>query len=476
MSPLSSSSLTGPEVLLGGRYRSRRVLKAAAGVETVLAEDTVGAGEFVVVRRAPLAAFGAATAARLQRDATALGRSHGGAAPLLLASGVEDGFFWLAQRFIPGHTLETRLASGPLTVDETLAVAGDVLAQLHDAHELGALHRDVKPASIMLSPEPGIGYATLIDFGLARRAWLDPALHDQALGTARYVSPEQAELLDLPVDERSDLYSLGVVLFECIAGQPPFDAAQLSAVLRQHLVLPAPDLRTAAARVPKAVAEVVERLLRKDPAERYQSATAVLSDVESIASARRDGITDPAVVVGRSDRRTTLADPAFVGRARELGDLVPLLDAAASGLGGLAVVEGESGSGKSRLLDELARRATERGFWVLAGQGVDQGAWRPFELLDGVAAGVVEAAAADPTLAARLRGRLGVFAEPVAGALPRLAPMLATDSDAALPAAYGEARSVSALAAFLDALGASDHPALVVLDDCQWAPTVIARI
>ncbi|MDQ1416846.1 MAG: hypothetical protein QOF81_2459, partial [Acidimicrobiaceae bacterium] len=476
MSPLSSSSLTGPEVLLGGRYRSRRVLKAAAGVETVLAEDTVGAGEFVVVRRAPLAAFGAATAARLQRDATALGRSHGGAAPLLLASGVEDGFFWLAQRFIPGHTLETRLASGPLTVDETLAVASDVLAQLHDAHELGALHRDVKPASIMLSPEPGIGYATLIDFGLARRAWIDPALHDQALGTARYVSPEQAELLDLPVDERSDLYSLGVVLFECIAGQPPFDAAQLSAVLRQHLVLPAPDLRTAAARVPKAVAEVVERLLRKDPAERYQSATAVLSDVESIASARRDGITDPAVVVGRSDRRTTLADPAFVGRARELGDLLPLLDAAASGLGGLAVVEGESGSGKSRLLDELARRATERGFWVLAGQGVDQGAWRPFELLDGVAAGVVEAAAADPTLAARLRGRLGVFAEPVAGALPRLAPMLATDSDAALPAAYGEARSVSALAAFLDALGASDHPALVVLDDCQWAPTVIARI
>ncbi len=320
-----------------------------------------------------------------------------------------------------------------------------------------------------------------MDFGLARSTWLDAGIRDQAVGTARYVSPEQAGLVDLAVDQRSDLYSFGVVLFECLAGKPPFDGAEVGAVLHQHLMMGAPDLRAWGVRVPKAVAEVVNRLLRKDPSERYQSAGAVLTDIEAIAAARRAGIADPPVVVGQSDQRATLTEPAFVGQAQQLASLVTMLDAIDEGHRLLAVVEGESGSGKSRLLEELARLAAERGTWVLRGQGVDQAAQRPFQLLEGVAGGVVDAVAREPSLAARLRERLGVFTDPVAAALPRLVPVLSTDRSAAgpgaiLPEEYGENRSLTALAAFLDALGTADRPALVVLDDCQWAPGVTAKV
>ncbi|MDQ6617212.1 MAG: AAA family ATPase, partial [Actinomycetota bacterium] len=473
VSPASPASIGE---FLPPRYRPVRVLKRTTGLETYLAEDTQAADAPVVVKRAPLATVGSMVVARLQHEAAVLGRLRGVAGPALLASGVEDGYFWLAQRFVPGPTLASRLGTGALSVDEALRVAGEVLAQLSQAHELGVLHRDVKPANIMLAPEPGVGTATLIDFGLARSSWLDPGIRDQAVGTARYVSPEQAGLVDLAVDERSDLYSFGVVLFECLAGRPPFDGADVGSVLRQHLVMTAPDLRTSGVRVPKAVAELVDRLLRKDPWERYQSAAAVLTDIESIASARRAGTADPPVIIGRADSRTTLTEPAFVGRTRELSDLVALLETADEGLGGLAVVEGESGSGKSRLLDELARRAAGRGIWVLRGQGVDQAAQRPFELLDGVAAGVVDAVAATPALAERLRDRLGVMAGPVSAALPRLVKVLAADVDASLPEEYGENRSVAALAAFVDALGTRDRPALIILDDCQWAPGFSARV
>src|SRR5205085_10221249 len=127
--------------------------------------------------------------------------------------------------------------------------------------------------------------------------------------------------LDKDADERSDLYSAGVVLFECLAGRPPFMGESVGEVLWQHMTLRPPELRSLGLAVPRALDEIIQRLLRKDPRDRYQSAEAVLADLVQLCTALDRGIADPPLVVGSSDRRKSLTEPAFVGREAELAVL-----------------------------------------------------------------------------------------------------------------------------------------------------------
>jgi len=116
-----------------------------------------------------------------------------------------------------------------------------VASALDVAHSAGICHRDVKPANIIVGDA---GASALVDFGFARSAHLDASLHDEMVGTIRYLAPESAGLLPMPADERSDLYALGVVLFECLTGRAPFAGPTVRDLLRQHLSAPAPPLHT----------------------------------------------------------------------------------------------------------------------------------------------------------------------------------------------------------------------------------------
>ncbi|TMK86543.1 MAG: ATP-binding protein [Actinobacteria bacterium] len=203
----------------------------------------------------------------------------------------------------------------------------------------------------------------------------------------------------------------------------------------------------------------------------------MLGDVEEIAAAVASGVADPQLVIGQRDRRRTLTEPAFVGRQAELAMLTAELEQAGHGRGGLALVQAESGGGKTRLLDEVAQQAAQRGAWVVRGQALDQAAQRPFQLLEGVAQDLLAAAAADPTLGPVVVERLGDHAVAVAAALPELARLFGHEGDADIgPEHYGEARSLAALPALFDALGSADRPALVLLDDCQWADELTIRL
>src|SRR5262249_31734286 len=159
---------------------------------------------------------------------------------------------------------------------------------------------------------------------------------------------EGAGLLDQEVSERSDLYSLGVVLHECLAGRPPFQGGSVGEVLRQHMTVSPPELRSLGLVIPRVLDEVIQRLLRKDPRDRYQPAQAVAADLAVIAEALERGEPEPALVVGLRDRRRTLTEPAFVGRGQELAALGGELDRALAGQGGLVLLEAESGGGKTR--------------------------------------------------------------------------------------------------------------------------------
>jgi diguanylate cyclase (GGDEF)-like protein/PAS domain S-box-containing protein len=460
--------------VLERRYRLVRAVKTGAGVETFLGED-IRDGRRTIVKTAPASAVSSALQMRLEHEAEVL-RAVAGVGDLPRFGRDED-VVYLIQPFVPGTPLDTRLADGPLLLSDALTTVIDVVRMVETAHDRGVLHRDIKPANVVIDPSTPLRWAVLVDFGLARSSRLDESLRDQAVGTARYIAPEQAGLLDVGVDERADLYSVGALLFECLAGRPPFEGRSVGEVLRQHLSEPPPELRGLGVDVPRAVDAIVQRLLRKDPSDRYQSATAVLADLEEIAAAVASGVADPRVVIGQRDRRNSLTEPAFVGRQAELAMLTAELQQAGHGRGGLALVQADSGGGKTRLLDELAQQAARQGAWVVRGQAVDQAAQRPFQLLEGVAHDLLAAADADPALAAAVTRRLGDHADAVAAALPELAPLVGHAGEGGIgPEAYGEARSLLALPALVDALGSESRPALVLLDDCQWADEVTVRL
>ncbi|HVB26898.1 MAG TPA: AAA family ATPase, partial [Mycobacteriales bacterium] len=465
----------GPLELIGGRFAKQRVLKVAAGVTTLAAVD-ITTGRPVVVKVAASSDVPTGARLRLSHEASVLADVAGPGLVPVLAADEQGGLVYLVMPLLPGESLAVRLARGPLGATGALTIARALLVALATAHEHGVLHRDVKPGNVIIDGDP-VAQVNLVDFGLARSQTLDAPLRDYPVGTARYVSPEQAGLLHREVDERSDLYSLGVLIFECLAGRPPFDEDSVGGLLRAHLTTPPPDLRSLGVALPTALNEIVQRLLRKDPNDRYQSARAALADVEELVQRLADGDPDPLVVVGGRDRRPTLTEPAFVGRTAELAALDAAAAAADVGDGGVLLVEAESGGGKSRLLEEFAQRCAGRSAWVLRGQGLDQAAPLPFQVLQGVAAGVLDAARVEPGVAERLRARLGTEAPAVRDALPALGELLpGAPSELLGPEEHGEARNLNALAVLLDALGDVQRPAVVLLDDCQWADDLTVKL
>ena len=181
--------------------------------------------------------------------------------------------YYMVLEHLPGETLHARLerlnaAGQPLPLREAVDIAAAIGDAVHYAHELGLIHRDIKPANIMLGPR---GQTTLMDFGIAKLADTTGITATGAVvGTAKYISPEQ--VLGQPPSQRSDIYSLGVTLFEMIAGAPPFTADSAMSLMLKHVNQPVPDLRVLSPAAPAGLVAVVEKSLQKDPAQRYASA------------------------------------------------------------------------------------------------------------------------------------------------------------------------------------------------------------
>ena len=186
---------------------------------------------------------------------------------------------YIVMEFLRGQNLADRLRSGPpFTLPATLDLGIQLCEGLHFAHGEGVVHRDVKPANIWVLPD---GSVKLLDFGIAKLATSTLTAGTAVVGSAAYMSPEQIE--GQPVDARSDLFSVGAVLFELVAGQPAFDGHSVTAVMMKiTLDEPAPDVRTAAPDTPAALASVIARALQKSPDDRYSDAAEMVTDLRIV--------------------------------------------------------------------------------------------------------------------------------------------------------------------------------------------------
>ena len=204
--------------------------------------------------------------------------------------GVDQGPY-LVMDFVTGTTLKDRLEQGPIPVGEAMTIARQGLAGLAHAHAQGIVHRDVKPANIMVSDEIGTGnHVRILDFGLARlrgSAATSVTQSSIVVGTPNYMAPEQT--LAGEVDARTDVYAVGIVLFEMVTGQRPFSADDTAGILDAHRHQPPPHLHQVAPDLdlPPGLDRVIQRALAKDPDDRYQSAVEMANALDAVAEGRR---------------------------------------------------------------------------------------------------------------------------------------------------------------------------------------------
>jgi eukaryotic-like serine/threonine-protein kinase len=275
----------GLDSVIAARYEVGRLIGRGGMAEVYSAFDrTLGRTVALKVLHEGLAADHRAVA-RFRREARAVAALAHPSIVSIYDVGIDGETPFMVMELVDGESLSTVVwREGPLAFERAVRISSDVAEALAFAHDRGIVHRDVKPGNVMVGPT---GHVKVLDFGIARAMHWTPLTEGGPIqGTAEYVSPEQVR--GLALDGRSDIYSLGVVLYEMLAGHPPFRGDTPVAVAFQHLEQAPRPLRTIRPGVPPAVEAIVARCLAKKQRRRYQHAARLAEDLRAAAADLRE--------------------------------------------------------------------------------------------------------------------------------------------------------------------------------------------
>ncbi|HEY8061723.1 MAG TPA: protein kinase [Gemmatimonadales bacterium] len=303
--PTGAVEISRVQAALMGSYRVERVLGEGGMATVYLAEDVKHKRKVAVKVMRPELAETLGTERFLREVEIAAQLSHPSILPVF-DSGSTNGVLWYVMPYVEGESLPAWIRrERQLAVGDAVRLAREVAEALAYAHERGIVHRDIKPANILLHS----GRALVSDFGIARAAGTDGASLTKtglAIGTPQYMSPEQSSG-DRDVDGRADVYALGCVLYEMIAGEPPFTGPTMQAVVARSLTERPRPLTATREGLPSKLNTVVERALAKSPADRYPSATAMAGALAGVEAQLHGGSGEITPLAPPSTGRVWLA-------------------------------------------------------------------------------------------------------------------------------------------------------------------------
>ena len=455
-------SATQPASFVGERYMVKRFLGEGGKKLVYLAHDELLDRDvaFALIKTEGL---DETSRTRISREAQAMGRL--GSHPHIVTVfdlGDHEGQPYMVTELMGGGDVEGIVEDAPdhkLPLEHAISIALATCRGLEFAHSRGIVHRDLKPGNVWLTAD---GIAKIGDFGLAVATDRSRLTQEgMMVGTVRYMPPEQA--MGGEVTPKADLYSLGAMLYEMVCGRPPFLGDDSVAIIGQHINTPPVAPTWHRSDCPRPLEALIMRLLAKDPSGRPESASDVITVLESI------DLTLSSEDLPQPDQKTNvldgLASDVFVGRQKELGELKACLEEALSGRGRLVMLVGEPGIGKTRTSTELATYASLRGAQVLWGRCYEEQGVPPYwpwvqairnyvrgrdpaELSIEMGSGAVDIAQIVSDVREKLPG------------LP--APAHVEDPDSA------RFRLFDSIAAFLKT-ASQKQPLVLVLDDLHWA-------
>lgn len=272
---------------------------------------------------------------------------------------------YVVMEYFPCISLHDALQKRAFPISQSVDCVRQICSALECLHENSMIHRDLKPPNVLVDNET----VKLTGFGLSHiREFNESIPFEEIKKNFLYLSPEQCGLLKRPVDERSDLYSLGVIFFQLLTGRVPFDGHDICSIIHQHIARVPESPGSLNPEVPPVLDRIVMKLLDKEPENRYQSARGVISDLERHLSGDQD------FILGLDDRLARLSyRTRLIGREREMSRLNEIIGDLDGGSGSVYFITGEGGCGKSRLIEELKSTIFANDFILVSGTCSIQG-------------------------------------------------------------------------------------------------------
>lgn len=364
-----------------------------------------------------------------------------------------------------GEELSILAGRGIMLEVDVLKYAAGIAGALSEVHRHGFIHHDLKPENIFIEVN---GQAKLIDFGFADEA---NKADGEVAGTLLYSAPEQAGLTNRPVDERSDLYSLGVVLYRCLAGRLPFETESTAELLQKigsEVPVPVSDLNS---QISPAFAAIISKLMLKNPDDRYQTVDGLTADLREIGELNAQAALGEVLKLGRFDARVVRPNELpLLGRDFELSLLTKYAERARNGESNAVIIEGEPGGGKTYLIRGFLRGIKNDDYLLMAGKGQmrDQLPLGPLrEMFDGYLQGLARKPAdAQKTEHAILRD----CAQGIERYVLRLSKgfQRIIDSPIDSGADEGQEKFYNSIAQFMIQFAKTRSLLIVQLDDVQW--------
>ncbi len=382
----------------------------------------------------------------------------------------------LILEYVSGRPLREHVASTDPDLRSKLELATELARILRDIHKQGIIHLGISGDNILIGD--GDSVVHLIDLGAARRRngaghHEDPP--DLALGALRYIAPEQTGRINRIVDERSDLYSLGVVLYELVTGQPPFHSRDPIELIHQHLArTPAPPSEVSPG-IPAVLDAIIGRLLRKSAEDRYQSAAGVQRDLETCLQRLAPGDLIPDFPLGAADHAGRLVFlQSLYGREDELQLLFDAFATAHGDESMLVLVGGYSGTGKTALVEELRRPVAVAGGLFARGKFDQYLRTTPYSAItqaftDWVTTIQTEPATEVERAREAIQSAVGELGGVLMDVIPALQDLIGVQPEVPrLGGQESENRFNLIFVSFLQAIATAERPLVLFVDDLQW--------